>query len=348
MTQPLQPNASKTRINLPGNIEDILPEGLVIFSYGSHHGAHIEGLDHTGIPLKHGVPVKSIGKGKITRIQHQNQEYMIYQDIGDGLGCVYGEIAEPLVKEGQEVEPLMPIGNPRQLGGSTGPLAPGNAEIYLNDNNLTSGIYSSNIGTTKRRWSIAVSPFDYLNDDDKEKLIEKYTRIVLDPIINSNKFPEWDWNPTEPFLTNKIIVHEPNKILGEWFLINKEWEENDIWKMTFTESNNKWFKGTQYHFRASEIGFKNAQDGIFEVEYLSSGKGKIILIEKRFNSGDVKEFPKHYGLFQITENAAKDSDGISRAQMLFEYSDQPISEFSAKALTYQARGAEGREFWKKH
>ena len=42
--------------------------------------------------------------------------------------------------------------------------------------------------------------------------------------------------------------------------------------------------------------------------------------------------------FEMTENAGKDSDGIAMAQMKFEIADQPITAFSDKVQTYQARG----------
>ncbi len=50
LTQPLHPDASKTRLSLPAIPSDLLPEGSQIVGFGAHVGQHIEGLTMSGYP----------------------------------------------------------------------------------------------------------------------------------------------------------------------------------------------------------------------------------------------------------------------------------------------------------
>ncbi len=324
LTQPLHPQASKTRLGLPAEPSDLMPHGSQIVGFGTHVGQHVEGLDHVWIPIRWGVPSRSMGDGKVTNIEKigfEGAEYMVNVDHGNGLHCIYGEISEALVEKGQTVKHLEPIGVAREMGGFEDV---GEIELYCMDENIKGGLISSNgNGYT------AVSPFDYLNDDDRALLEKMHMEKAIEPYLRGEK-TDGLWTPSEPFLTNKIIIHEPDKIAGEWFLIDKEWNDYDLSLLTFIESKNRFYTGNVFHLRVEDSSLisKNYVDGTYEVTY-EQGRGKLTLTSK---------YMVQYVLFEITEDAGTDSAGAKRAQMRFEISDTPIDDFSDNVLTYQSRG----------
>ncbi len=268
-----------------------------------------------------------MGKGTVTHVHAQGAgetEYMIGVDFGDGLSCIYGEINEALVVAGQKVKHLDPIGKANMMGGLDNV---GEIELYCMDANIKEGLRSSN-----GRGDTAVSPFDYLNTDDKALLEKMYTERVIDKFLKTGETGS-HWTPVEPYLTNRIIVHEPDKIEGEWFLIGKDWDGNSMTLLTFVLSKNDIYKGNHYALSAEDKSHnvRNSNVGTYQVTYSEGGKGKLILKDKRWDY-------LQYALFEITEDAGLDSEGTKRARMKFEISEKPIKTFSDKALTYQSRG----------
>lgn len=327
ITQPLPSTASKTRLGLPALPEDLMPDGAPITGFGAHIGQHIEGLDHSWIGLKKGVPAKSWGEGVVTGVvENSPGEYFIYVDFGDGLHCAYGEIGKPLVTSGQKVKHLDPIGEPRDMGGFDA----GEIESYCADANRHDGTISS-AGWHDYR---AVSPFDYLNDEAKAALVALYQEKVLDAYMEGADFREM-WHPSNPYLTNKIKLHEENSITGVWFLQDREWNLEDASIMVFIESDNPYYKGNVMRMRFESADMESGAyiDGTYEITYTGEGRGSVEMVDEKGGNRVL------YALFEITEGAGVDVTGAKRAQMKFEMDTVPVTKFSDKALTYQERGA---------
>ena len=326
LTQPLPENASSTRLSLPVKLEDFMPNGAPIVGFGAHNGQHVEGLDHPWVAVKKGEPARAMGDGTVINIgeiqgQPGRMEYMIYIDYGDGLMCSFGEIDKPLVTKGQKVKYFDPVGEAAdyyQFDATE-------LEIYCADSNRTDGIGQSSDGY---HTGAAVSPFDYLNEKDKKALEQAYTEKILNPHMAGQGLTQ-SWAPADPLLTNKVLIHEKDKIIGEWFLVDKTWNDTDYSLVVFLPAN-------KYHDQLdARLRIENAQgsssnyiDAPYSVEY--SGNKAMIVIEG--------EHETIYALAEVTEGAGKDETGTTKAQMKFETSNSPISEFSGNALTYQERG----------
>jgi hypothetical protein len=326
ITQPLPKTASKTRLGLPALPEDLMPDGAPITGFGAHIGQHIEGLDHSWIPIKKGVPVKSWGDGVVTGVvENSPGEYFIYVDYGDGLHCAYGEIGKPIVTSGQKIKHLDPIGEGRDFYG----FEADEIESYCADSNRNDGTISS-AGWHDYR---AVSPFDYLNDEAKAALVALFKEKVLDRHMAGAGFKEV-WHPSNPYLTNKIKLHEENNIAGVWFLQDREWSLEDASLMVFIEADNPYYKGNVMRMRFESGNFESGPyiDGTYEVAYDGEGKGRVEMIDEKGGNQVL------YALFEISEGAGVDVLGVKRAQMKFEMGTSPVLAFSDNARTYQERG----------
>jgi len=326
LTQPLPANASSTRLRLPAKIEDFMPDGAPIVGFGAHNGQHVEGLDHPWIAIKKGEPARAMGDGTVINMgeiqgQSGRLEYMIYIDYGDGLMCSYGEIDEPLVKKGQKVKYFDPVG----IAADYYQFNATELEIYCADANRNDGIGQS---SDAYHTGAAVSPFDYLVEEDKAVLEKAYTEKILKPHLAGNGL-EHSWLAADPLLTNKVLIHEKDKIIGEWFLVEKAWNDEDYSLVIFLPANN------YYDLTDARLRIENAQssssnyvDAPYSVEYV--GDKAMIVIDGQYET--------IYALAQIEEDAGEDTAGVKKAQMRFEISKSPIKEFSSKALTYQERG----------
>jgi len=325
LTQPLQKEASTTRLSLPFKISELSQQGNPFYGFGGHTGAHIEGLDHSYTQIVGGVPDRAWGNGTVTEVTHQNEEYMIRIDYGNGLECVLGEVKTSLVQKDQKVKYYdeIAIPNTKEKDGN------GNEEMYCYDRNLTSGIYTSN-GSP---YTIAVSPFDYLVETDKVTLA-KYFDETIYPYYRSKNGSLSDFSITEPYLTNQILFHKSNKLDGAWFLQSKKWETGDMVNLTFIDVSNQFYKGQVVHYRLQNEEMSDFQ-GTFETNYSGNG-GEIVMTGHTLGSNDKPV--KKYAKFEITQNTGKDTDGVAVDQMKFEMGDQPIVTFSAGAQIYQVRG----------
>ena len=130
---------------------------------------------------------------------------MITVYYGDGLYGNHGEILNPLVEVGEEVREGDPIGSGLQF-------TPGvqSAEFGLYDQNRRDGLGDDN--------GANVSPFDYLRNDVKQQLVERYTQEVLSHLSQGVSWA--NQNPWEPYLTNSILIHDDHEgaLAGEWLL----------------------------------------------------------------------------------------------------------------------------------
>jgi len=246
---------------------------------------------------------------------------MIYIEYGDGLMCSYGEIDEPLVKKGDKVKYFDPVG----IAADYYQFDATELEIYCADSNRTDGIGQSSDGY---QTGAAVSPFDYLNKKDKKDLEEAYTRKILEPHLAGKGLTE-SWMAADPLLTNKVLIHEKNTIIGEWFLVEKVWNDEDYSLVVFLPAN-KYHDELDARLRIENANFRSSNyvDASYEVEYIGN-RAKVVI---KHQYGNI------YALAEVTENSGEDLSGFKKARMKFETSTSPISEFSNNALTYQERG----------
>ncbi len=280
----LPSTASSVRLSLPASITEFLfNEHGGIGGYGLHSGGHPEGLDHTWIELKPGTPVKSWADGTVQQVQYNGNppdgEYHIYIDYGQNLMGIHMEVMTPYVEKGQEVKNGQEVG----LGMSFSP-DQSSAEMSLVDFGRTDGVRAWGGGSY-------VSVFDYLKNEDKQLLVTIYRERVIDTWMRDGT-RVWGFEPSEPYLTNRLLIHEEGRLNGSWYLTSHKWEEGgpkDIF--SFVEADHPYFKGNV--FRAiddtGDFGFK----GEFEVDYLA---GQIKMIS---------DSSIEYGIFDIDESGER-------------------------------------------
>jgi hypothetical protein len=317
-TYTLPPGASALRLSLPAKIEDIFySEKTGIGGFGLHAGGHIEGLDHVWIALKPGTVVKSWADGTVIDVRlsgmTEQGEYHVTIDYGQNLIGIHMEIEMPLVKVGDSVKRGQNIG----YGMSFDP-GQSSAEFSLVDLGRTDGVKYSGGG-------VYVSPFDYLEDSEKMKLIEAYKKYVIEPYVNEGKKSCY-FEPYQPYLTNELFLHQGNegKLSGEWYCISSKWDQgfpNDM--LTFIEVENPYYSGNVVLAADDQDEGRRtgwSLEGTFEVDY---EKGRI-KIENY--DGCV-----YFGIFEIDESG-------DRAKLKIEYQESSYpTEFSSKALTYIER-----------
>ncbi|MBU1940427.1 MAG: M23 family metallopeptidase [Candidatus Thermoplasmatota archaeon] len=320
-TWTLPTGASDLRLSLMADIDDFLfDEYGGIGGWGKHDGEHTEGLGHTWIELKSGTPVKSLADGKVKSVQLSGTEYHITIHYGHGLVGGHGEIMTPyvetgdVVKRGQEIG----IGMSFQSGQSS-------AEYSLTDLNRTDGSRSRYGGS-------GVSVFDYLEEEDKKLIVNKYKEEVIESFLRDGT-TVWGFNPVEPYLTNKLFHHDdnPGTILGTWYLISEPWGTeypSDI--MAFIEADNPFYTGTLANSQDDQGDGDWNFEGEYEVDYsVTPNKLKIIQpVSTDF-----------YAIFEVIEdNGASYGFEPERATMKIQFSEVNYpSTFSDDAYVYIQR-----------
>jgi hypothetical protein len=163
----------------------------------------------------------------------------------------------------------------------------------------------------------AVSMFDYLEKEDQDAFIEPY---IKNGQSAGNAVFLW-----EPFLTNRLLIHEGNegRLPGEWISTQK-WETCDQKPevITFIEADHMYWKGM--HMRAHDLyNYEDIISGTWEADY-EKGQAKI--------SGGEGTF---YAIFEIGETG-------KLAKLKFEYQTGSYpSGFSSGAFTFVERGSIG-------
>lgn len=313
ITWTLPAGASELRLSLPADIDDIFLGS--IGGFGLHSGGHIEGLDHVWIHIKKGTPVRSWADGYVEDVRLSGMvelgEYAITIDYGQNLIGIHMEVGEPLVEKYTNVTRGQIVGYGMTFGGNDS-----SAEFGLIDKGRSDGVKAYYGG-------VYVSPFDYLNDIDKRRLVDAYKEEVLDPYREDGTKPSgWEWEPYEPYLTNSIFIHKENRISGVWYLISERWEPgypNDI--LTFIEVNNPYFTGSIVYAENDVSEGSYDIKGTYEVDY---EKGQVKINNTRG--------PDYYGIFEIDESG-------ERAKLKIEYQEGSFpSVFTGNALTYIQRG----------
>ena len=325
ITYTLPKTASDLQLSLPADLSDIFyDDNIGVCGFGVHAGGHIEGLDHVWIVLKAGIPAKSWADGTVEKIgwigDPKNGEYFVTIDYGHNLIGTHMEVIKPYVKEGDKVKRGQPIG--MGMGAESGVAS---AEFALVDEGRHTGVEANK--------GVYVSPYDYLEDGEKKRLVEAYKKNVLDRYKATGENPSGMFSPYQPYLSNEGMLHIGNKgkLTGEW-LYSGKWEigyPNDI--LTFIEADNPYYKGNIVLAMDDESygGSMNPWElrGTYEVDY-TKGQVKI----------DNGPFEVYYGIFEIDKNAKNPT-------LIIEYQKgtYPIS-FSEKALEYISRPAMPRRW----
>ena len=318
ITYILPEGASPLRLSLPASVEDIFYSNKTgIGGFGLHAGGHIEGLDHVWIELKPGTPVRSWADGIVTYIELsgdiQSGEYHITIDYGQNLIGVHMEIENVLVDVGDSVSRGQVVG----YGMSYDP-EQSSAEISLIDLGRTDGVRSGDTG-------VYVSPFDYLENSEKQELVAAYKKHVLEPYEKRGEEDIFNmFKPYQPYLTNQLFLHRTNKgkLTGEWYLTTR-WEPgypNDL--LTFIEADNPYYQGNVALAYDDEDEDQSTYsiNGTFEVDYEN---GRIKMIDSYG--------PIYYGIFEI-------DDSGDRAKLKIEYREGSYpAQFTDNALDYIER-----------
>lgn len=323
-TYTLPSGASPIRLSLPAEIEDIFySEKTGVGGFGLHAGGHIEGLDHVWIELKPGTPVRSWADGVVEDVRLSGMvdegEYHITINYGQNLIGIHMEIETPYVKKGDRVKRGQEVG----IGLSFDP-GQSSAELSLIDLGRTDGVRYDGHGGK----GVYVSPYDYLADSEKIKLVEAYKKYVIEPYQRSGSQEGLFvmFAPYQPYLTNKLFLHKGNegKLSGAWYCLSSKWGQNypnDM--LTFIEADNPYYKGNvvlatddRDEGQRTDWSIK----GTFEVDY---EKGQVKMINY--------DGTGYFGIFEIDESG-------DRAKLKIEYQQGSYpSEFSSNAIIYIER-----------
>lgn len=319
VTQPVPAWGSALRLSLPvpiGNI--VLGPAAGIGGFGAHQGGHVEGLDHVWIETTPDSTVKSWGSGTVTAIDDMGDagggqhEYFITISYGQGLVGKHMEVATPLVSVGNVVKE----GDPVAIGLPFGTMR--SAEFMLVDLNRRDGVRYGN--------GASVSPFDYLNDADKQALITSFTTQVVVPYFSSGQ-SAGNNKPWEPGLTNKVLFHGEHRgtIVGEWILSNKGWTTPDplyFDVLTVFDVHNSYGDFQRFETMDDDMtksGYKANVSG----DWSQSETGKIL-----FTGAGGKTY---YGLYSVDE-----SGGRAKLTMEWREGSYPTA-ITASAAVYLER-----------
>ena len=318
ITQPVPEGASKARLKLPASIDKIALNEIGAF--GAHHGGHLEGLDHEWIGVEEGMPVGSWGNGEVVYVGPPNPgqtDYFVVIYYGDGLWGTHMAVKTPLVKEGDKVK----AGDPVAYGLTFG-IDPEYqfAEFNLADQHRQDGVKHYN----KFVNGAFVSPFDYLEEDEKKKLEDEWRKNILEHISKGERTGIIE--PWEPYLTNPMLIHQNRTVIGEWYLRDRKWAKDEFPDvLTLLSANTKYYAKNRITGVTDKTG-ETQLSGTWEVDYKSN---KIIIKDEMHNS-------ILYGIFELDETGP-------RAILKIEYQKEnyPVS-FSDNAMTYIERDDFGK------
>jgi hypothetical protein len=316
--------ASSVRLSLPADISDIFYDNQrSVIGFGTHFGQHIEGLDHIWIRVRSGKSILSWADGTVTDVEYiekkiGNEDHSAYStriDYGDNLIGAHGEMAKVYVKKGYKVKRGEPIGLGEEYKDSRAGASSG--EFFLVDNNRNDGVMNF-LGN-------AVSPFDYLTDSDKTRIVSEYKKYLSTLLTLPNDAEMIVYNAYQPYLTNQIALHDNNagKISGEWEYNGPHEESYPPDVLTFIEtSNNPYFNKNVVLSVESKYGFDHYAwtfNGTFEINY----------DKKQIKIADVFRGQVYWGIFEVTETS-------DSAIFNIEYQkDSYPKSFSDRVLSYK-------------
>ena len=340
ITQPLPEGASKVRLVLYAPLDAILLKE--VGAYGVHAGGHSEGLDHEWLPVKEDVVIRSWADGYVVWARpapgdagYDKGQMNVVIYYGDGL---WGEHMgldrnRVLVKEGQRVKVNDPIGyGLLEDTSGYGTVGYQFGEFNLADQHRRDGVgywYTFVKGAT------LVSPFDYLQDDEKQRLEERWQKEIISAyLLKGEAVLGVVATPWEPYLTNPILFHREHNgtFIGEWFLRNSPWEFDNAPDILVFFTNN-----TKYYNKQRVTGVEDSRgqpilSGDWDADY---DKGRLII-----NTSHAT----YYGIFKLDESE-------EQAQLKIEYQEESYPDsFSQKALTYTERATVSKSaerfYWK--
>lgn len=317
VTQPLPEGVSKVRLILPAKIDEILY--VQIGAYGAHRGGHPEGLDHEWISIKDNVPIRSWADGYVVYVNDlasgsvDTPNIVIY--YGGGLWGEHMHVQKSLVKAGDKIKAGDPIAYGEKSSHTPGYQS---AEFNVADQHRSDGVvhWSKFI-----RGATLVSPFDYLQEDAKKQLVDRYIK-ELDPMLSKGE-DKFGITPTpwEPYLTNPILLHKKHKgeLIAEWYLTSKPWEVDGVSDVLVFFTNN-----TKYYKKQRVVGTEDeTASHILSGDWIADYKNNKIII----NASNTI----YYGIFNIDESGP-------RAKLKIEYQTGSYpNTFSEKARTYIER-----------
>jgi len=313
LVQPVPAHGSKIRLSLPVEIDEILLEKDIVFqAFGAHVNDKADGVETATISIKPGTKIRSLADGTIRSV-YQGDSYLGCQiaiSYGDGLYGHHHNIKECIVEVGQEVKMGDIIGEGNSWGD-----APPSIEFLLEDANRKDGPEGEYMEGQ------AVSMYDYLNKEDQEAFIQLYIEKFIVPYIKKGQSAGNSVTLWEPFLTNKLLIHQSNdgRLVGEW-LSTEKWVSGDGKPdvVTFMEADHSLWKGT--YMRGHDIfNYEDIISGSWEADY---EKGQVLI------TGEEKTF---YGIFEIDETG-------ELAELKFEYQEGSYpAGFSEKVVTFVER-----------
>jgi hypothetical protein len=330
ITQPVPEGASKVRLVLPVPLDAMPLEKIGAF--GAHRWGHSEGLDHEWISVKKGVPIGSWGDGEVVSVRREpgyggdGKEYSIVIYYGDGLWGEHMHVKTPLVKEGQRVKAGAPVAYGKDLE---------NTQYHFGEFNLVDQHRRGGVETWYKfiRGGVFVSPFDYLKEDVKKILEEKWSKEILAQMPRMTDYNVMAPTPWEPYLTNPLLFHQfyRGTLVGEWFLRSRPWARDDAPDIVNFFPVQSPYYPKQRVMAVDDEGGPSDLHGTWSVDYET---GRIRLETDR---------GIFYGLFALDESGP-------RARLTLEYQKDSYPErFSSRALIYTERDniskAEERYYW---
>ncbi len=320
ITQPLPEGASKVRLVFYTPLDTIpLTE---IGAYGAHPVGHAEGLDHEWISINNTKPFTSWADGMVVYVN--TVENRIYDDTpsiviyyGDGLWGEHMHVQKSLVQPGDIIKAGDPVGYGEIF-----------ASLQFGEFNLADQHRQDGVGYWYKfvKGATLVSPFDYLRDDIKQQLVEKWQKEVIEQyLVNGEEVKGVVPTPWEPYLTNPILFHQEHKgtLIGEWFLRSKTWTYDNVPEILIFFTNNTQYYHKQYvRGVEEELGkdiAKSIFSGVWEADYQ---KNRFII---------TTHDATYYGIFELDESAPQ-------AQLKIEYRQNSYpTGFSEQAAVYTER-----------
>jgi hypothetical protein len=309
MVQPVPEHASKIRLSLPVEVDELLLETNNTFQgFGTHINDRTEGVEVASFTIKDSTKIRSMADGKVTGV-YPGDNYLGCQvqiDYGGGLHGRHHYLKECLVKVGQIIRKGGNLGEGNSFQGAAG------FEFLLADENRSDGTKSEFLPTGR-----AVSMYDYLEKSDLEVFINIYMEKYIEPYIAKGQNAGSSVFLWEPFLTNPILVHtgNPGKLTGEWIATNKWVRDGKPDIISFLDVDHIYWTG-RYMRGHDFMDWQNLIAGEWEADY-QKGQVKI--------SGELGDF---FGIFEIDESE-------ELAKLKFEYQkDSYPNKFSSKARTF--------------
>lgn len=321
ITQPLPEGSSQARLVLYAP-SDAIPL-TEVGAYGAHRGGHTEGLDHEWIPVRQGVAMRSWADGYVVWARpapgdagYETGQMNVVVYYGDGLWGEHMGLDKNmvLVQEGQRVKAGDPIGY--------GPALDYNPGYQFGEFNVADQHRRDGVGYWYKfvKGATLVSPFDYLRDDVKQQLVEKWQRDVIDAHVSKGKDVGIVPTPWEPYLTNPMLLHRNHKgtLIGEWFLRSRPWATDAVPDIVVFFTNT-----TRYYHTQRVVGVNDDGHTTLSGDWKADDHNNTVVITTHDTT--------YYGIFELDESGEQ-----ARLKIEYQQGSYPAG-FSGQALIYTER-----------